>query len=1353
MVDRVRAPLRRGTGTLGLDGDPVDAYVGPNADAPTAYVVHQKFPGTQAVDEDKVMLGFDSADDAERAYLEQYDGHGFMGGVTSWPVGELRDYLRDSSNHGKRLDRPRWVRAKIGRRESRRAVVRLHKAVGNLGAMPPAGAGWTAIPGGHHGGFRRPANAGGFEYWYPTARDHRPVAPVDTHDGGTVWYHGTRSIDGRLRGDAAGFVYLAEDPETARFYGSDIGQFRVHASKVVNAGDDPYDLSEIVRVLRRIGDDDVADDVEARAKAAAASDDGSGYFGVFSALRIPRVVSGILAAGYDAVRFRDDHDQKWKPRVIAVLAGAVSDRIDSAARRSALAADVKSTAWRQGADVAHERVTQLLDEHPFDLVEASVRHAISEVDEDNVADVYDIEPDIVRPLLKGIADDLRLDGDPADVLRRIGPPDEWSGGVADALGAARRSALRTIWSEMPAAQRSEIAKAFQLHPMQKAETTVRAHQMRTKTGAVAQVHEHTRTVKSGDVKPGAVFPMGDPEGRKLPSYAAMHVLSTDESHATVAYHHAEGPRQRIRRDLVPSVVHDLRGSLAHHTPTSGNKHVDAAIAEKGAGLIGKGNDGIVFHGSGGENSSHVVKASTVVPFQPLNGQRTHEESARHLDNEYRAHQENADDPMVPTIQRVHHEGRTWLVKPRLHPPGTLSKEDLDKLRDSIQGMHERGWAINDQIQVGRDAAGRLQHMDLGSASSGASQDDREGDRDRLAQLYRDNGQTYLPSGAELKRQHDDLHGRLDRLLSIAEKHGHSRRITHDTMHDRLRELGRARDLELVQQAEHALDQGASEDDAFRPLLDHAKLHEDIDRRIKALPVRPVEQRPMTKANDQQIGLFGETQQVRVKAHHRRTATGKSVVVREHHERRKKKVEQPKQRLLHPQPVHKEDDPRPTVVELFAGAGGMSYGLHRAGFRGLAHIEFQPDAAATLRTMVRRGALEGDVVEADAHHVDYSQWRGATLLAGGPPCQPFSNAGAQVGEEDARDGWPIFIEAVRQIEPRYILAENVRGMLTGRFAEYRERIEAELKALGYDVAWQLVNAADYGVPQLRERVILTASKRGERPFKVPPPDHHDPRKGPNPAGLPTHVTALDVADDGSFHEYLDAEDYQDPAPTATRPDWIKKHRPIRLVDTVRDADDEEWERPVRVGQTPLTVTARHGSGGVHLIEVPDFRPGARVQAFDDPDLGPDDEWGEAALDYEYDSDSDDPDDQIGYIEQHEARSGFGKSWGRGWMHGTVVGVNGDSIDVQWDGGDIEPWDRTLLVPERHVLKRAPKAFRTAWQSFPDDWSWQGSADSIDRQIGNAVPPLLAQKLGSAITGRTTRDATYTSLLHTSFEDPA
>ena len=114
-------------------------------------------------------------------------------------------------------------------------------------------------------------------------------------------------------------------------------------------------------------------------------------------------------------------------------------------------------------------------------------------------------------------------------------------------------------------------------------------------------------------------------------------------------------------------------------------------------------------------------------------------------------------------------------------------------------------------------------------------------------------------------------------------------------------------------------------------------------------------------------------------------------------------------------------------------------------------------------------------------------RGGGLLSGGLPCPPFSIAGKQLGSEDDRDMFPSMLRIVREVQPRAVLIENVRGILTGRFDEFRGKIDKAFDAQGFDTYWNGYNAADFGVPQTRYRAFLVALRRGvTKPLQWPTP---------------------------------------------------------------------------------------------------------------------------------------------------------------------------------------------------------------------------------------------------------------------------
>ena len=169
------------------------------------------------------------------------------------------------------------------------------------------------------------------------------------------------------------------------------------------------------------------------------------------------------------------------------------------------------------------------------------------------------------------------------------------------------------------------------------------------------------------------------------------------------------------------------------------------------------------------------------------------------------------------------------------------------------------------------------------------------------------------------------------------------------------------------------------------------------------------------------------------------------------------------------------------LELCAGAGGAALGLEAAGFVPSALIELDPHACATLR----QNRPYWNVIQADIRRFDSDYWRGADMVSGGLPCPPFSIAGKQLGADDERDLFPAMLKIVKNVRPRAVLIENVRGILSDRFEWYRKKIDDALNKQGFDPYWAAFNAVDFGVPQNRFRVFLVALRRGEtKPLKWP-----------------------------------------------------------------------------------------------------------------------------------------------------------------------------------------------------------------------------------------------------------------------------
>ena len=165
----------------------------------------------------------------------------------------------------------------------------------------------------------------------------------------------------------------------------------------------------------------------------------------------------------------------------------------------------------------------------------------------------------------------------------------------------------------------------------------------------------------------------------------------------------------------------------------------------------------------------------------------------------------------------------------------------------------------------------------------------------------------------------------------------------------------------------------------------------------------------------------------------------------------------------------------------AGAGGQALGLHWAGFCHQALIEIDAFACETLRLNSHLHALgwNDKIIENDLKVFAVNQaekFRGnIDLVAGGVPCPPFSKAGLQLGQRDNRDLFPTALEIVRKIQPKAVMFENVPGLLEEKFTTYRNYMSSKLSIMGYESQWKLHQSSDYGVPQLRPRVILVAMK--------------------------------------------------------------------------------------------------------------------------------------------------------------------------------------------------------------------------------------------------------------------------------------
>ncbi|OGF50540.1 DNA (cytosine-5-)-methyltransferase [Candidatus Giovannonibacteria bacterium RIFCSPLOWO2_12_FULL_44_25] len=161
-----------------------------------------------------------------------------------------------------------------------------------------------------------------------------------------------------------------------------------------------------------------------------------------------------------------------------------------------------------------------------------------------------------------------------------------------------------------------------------------------------------------------------------------------------------------------------------------------------------------------------------------------------------------------------------------------------------------------------------------------------------------------------------------------------------------------------------------------------------------------------------------------------------------------------------------------VLELCAGGGGQALGLELAGFEPIAVVEIDPRFCETLRF----NRPYWNVIKQDIKTLSGGDFAGVDLIAGGVPCPPFSFAGKQLGEKDERDLFPTALRIIDEARPRAVLLENVPGFMSAKFVEYRNKLQSRLEKMGYKIFMTILNASDFGVPQLRPRFVLVGLQK-------------------------------------------------------------------------------------------------------------------------------------------------------------------------------------------------------------------------------------------------------------------------------------
>ncbi|WP_035847464.1 DNA cytosine methyltransferase [Kitasatospora azatica] len=429
----------------------------------------------------------------------------------------------------------------------------------------------------------------------------------------------------------------------------------------------------------------------------------------------------------------------------------------------------------------------------------------------------------------------------------------------------------------------------------------------------------------------------------------------------------------------------------------------------------------------------------------------------------------------------------------------------------------------------------------------------------------------------------------------------------------------------------------------------------------------------------------------------------------------------------------------TSVELFAGGGGLAMAVHQAGFRPLLFNEFNHRACETLVASARKtlgvhGLLRTEertpkppqpgqpapLYPGDVRDLDMTALQGKVdVLAGGPPCQPFSAGGVAKGDEDKRNMFPAMFKAVREIRPKAVICENVRGLLRPSFAEYFQYIQNELQLpfekrddrvswqhhnahlegiLGklseddadpdhYKVVMVPVNAANYGVPQVRNRVVIVAFRAD---------------LGVDVEAFTKYVETHRFSE-AALHRSMRDEDGPYWQRHRDVPDHVRDRVRARLPKVIKEDDCQPW-RTLR--------DAIQGFGtDVKLPALPWVDPNRLHEKFD---FGR--EFG--AIDH------------IGWPGARIYKGHTPNELDRPakTVKAGVHGVPGGESVMLLDDQVPDPQSSDgLTYLHRYMTVRETARVMT----FPDEWLGSGPRGEQMRQLGNAVPVVLGEFFATAV----------------------
>lgn len=391
-----------------------------------------------------------------------------------------------------------------------------------------------------------------------------------------------------------------------------------------------------------------------------------------------------------------------------------------------------------------------------------------------------------------------------------------------------------------------------------------------------------------------------------------------------------------------------------------------------------------------------------------------------------------------------------------------------------------------------------------------------------------------------------------------------------------------------------------------------------------------------------------------------------------------------------------------VVSLFSGAGGMDLGFEKAGFDIVWANDFFKEAVESYKKNVSKNVVYGDITKIDSSEIPDD----IDLVIGGFPCQGFSVANTKRSMKDERNFlYKEMLRVIKDKNPKFFVAENVKGLLSMEKGKVFEMIKKDFESLGYKVDARLLNAAEYGVPQARERLVIIGNRLGiENPF--PTPTHWvDSKQYKSKKGLKDPVTVKQTI---GFLSDVKLSNY---------PITLENGSKIYNHIAATNVYDKFWGRKFEVNQADICDYLRYwrDKSGYSTKKVDDhfgykytaghwFRKDNNSGSIPKPS-----DWWELKKLFKFDNKYD---EQVTTMVEKEIK--FEQSL------------------------RITNWDRpsdtiTATSPEIHVNKERRLSARECamLQTFPMDYEFIGSLNTVYRQIGNAVPVKLAEQIASGI----------------------